>query len=172
MFEGTARPIKKTVTIFGSDARKVFRLASLFAFCILLSACNLESDAKLKGVFDAHSEDFRQLAAMAEVDRKVGRILAQHDPPANSTVSTQRWQAYQALFQKLGLKEGMEHREDRPSGSFFLEECSGTAITHDCKGYVYSEIPLTPVQESLDGPPAKVAFRRIARNWYLFRDDG
>jgi hypothetical protein len=76
------------------------------------------------------------------------------------------------LFQDLGLKGGMERREDFPSGVFLIEECSGTAITHDCKGYVYSETQLIPIQENLDGPPAKVAFKPLAHNWYLYRDDG
>jgi hypothetical protein len=123
-------------------------------------------------VFQAHSKGFERLIAMSESDRGISRIQVSDTQPDGSPISPTQWHEYQSLFHDLGLKEGLERREDFPSGIFLLEECSGTAITHDCKGYVYSESPLTPLQENLDGPPAKVAFKFLARNWYLYRDDG
>lgn len=152
-------------------AHKVFSSCLLLVSCVLLNACNLKSDAALKRIFETHSQVFEQLVAMSKSDRGVMRIQASGIPPSNWPLSAERWGAYQSLFRDLGLKGGMERREDFPSGIFLIEECSGTAITHDCKGYVYSEEALSPIQQYLDEPPAKVAFKGLANNWYLFRDD-
>jgi hypothetical protein len=162
----------KSATISQSAKRGDLSFGSLLLCCALLGACNLKSDTSLTRVFQAHSEGFEQLIAMSEWDRGISRIQVSDAPPDGSPISRNRWQAYQSLFHDLGLKAGLERREDFPSAIFLLEECSGTAITHDCKGYVYSKAPLTPLQENLNGPPAQVAFKFLVRNWYLYRDDG
>ncbi len=138
----------------------------------LLSGCNLASDAALEGVFRARRRDFEQLVAMSQIDRSLSNIPSTSAPPAESPVEPKRWKAYQSLFRDISLKEGLGRRDDYPGAIFLVEECSGTAITHDCKGYVYSESPMHPLLENLDAPPANIVFKRLDRNWYLFRDDG
>ncbi|MGA3129345.1 MAG: hypothetical protein ABSD59_00985 [Terracidiphilus sp.] len=159
-------------TVSKAIASKSLWFGLLLLCCALLSACNLESDAALMSNFEVHRKDFEKLVDMSNSDRGVAGVQVMENPPSDLPISPQRWHEYQSLFQELGLKVGLERREDFPSGIFLTEECSGTAITHDCKGYVYSAGPLAPLQENLDKPPAKVVFRRIDHNWYLFRDDG
>jgi hypothetical protein len=152
--------------------RRVLSFGLLLLTCTLFGACNLKSDATLMRGFETHSKGFEQLVGMSKSDIGVTRIQKNSVAPSNWPLSVERWGVYQSLFRDLGLKGGMERREDFPSGIFLIEQCSGTAITHDCKGYVYSEESLSPIQEDLDEPPAKIAFKRLANNWYLFRDDG
>lgn len=145
----------------------------LVMFCFLfLDGCNLRSDAKLKVVFDENRNDFGRLAVMSEQDPGLKSISLGLPPPRDVAVPDIRLQEYRVLFRKLGLKEGLVRRDDFPAVVFFRAECQGSAITHDCKGYAYSKEPLTPIQDNLDAPPARVAFKPLADNWYLFRDDG
>ena len=154
-----------SANILGNTKRKVFLSALLSICCALIGACsNAESDAALKRTFQTHSKEFEQLVAMSQSDRGVTRIPVTGTPLVSSPMAPKRWDAYQSLFQNLGLKEGLERKEGFPSGIFLIEECWGTAKTHECKGYVYSEVPLTP-HDNHD------VFKPLARNWYLFSDD-
>ena len=154
-----------SANIFGDTKRKVFLSGLLLLCCALIGACsNVESDASLERTFQTHSEGFEQLVAMSQSDREVTRIPVTGTLLVSSPMPPKRWDAYQSLFQNLGLKGGLERKEGFPSGIFLIEECWGTAITHECKGYVYSEVPLTP-DEHHD------VFKPLAHNWYLFSYD-
>ena len=155
-------------------------LCCAFLLLFACSGCNLESDAKLKDIFDKNSGDFRQLESMSEQDHHFQRIdfnLAMLDTgfPWSGNVqgfSEQRWEEYRKLFRKLGLKAGIERQKGVPTIVFFYAQCEGTAITHDCKGYAYSENTLTPTKDSLDSLSPGVSFKPLLKNWYLFRDGG
>ncbi len=138
---------------------------------LLFVGCNLPSDAKLSAVFTGHSADFRNLIFISERDQGLKR-LSPTLVTADNTIPEEKLQEYHSLFAKLGIKEGLERRDDYPNAIFFPVECQGTAITHDCKGYVYSAQALKPVEDSLDDPPAKIVFKKLSDEWYLFRDDG
>jgi hypothetical protein len=147
---------------------------------LLLIGCNLASDAKLKKVFEGNRDDFDKLLNMSKQDTRVVRIrfdstaLDNDDswPRKDVGFSEQRWDEYRLFFRKLGMKEGIGHRNDVPSALFLYAECTGSAIDRDCKGYVYSEMPLTPVKNNLDRLAPGLAFEPLSRNWYLFRDGG
>jgi hypothetical protein len=90
-------------------------------------------------------------------------------------LTEQRWRAYRSLFQKTGLSGGIDRSPDYPGATFFIASHSGIGI----KGYVYSEVPLSPLVASLDGklPPevgptkhGLFAFKPIKPNstWYLY----
>lgn len=162
---------------YAASAKNVFwglfsSLCLIVFFFLFLDGCNLQSDAKLKDVFNGNPDDFRRLAVMSDQDSDLKRVSLSSPRPRDIAVPDNRWKEYQVLFQKLGIKEGLVRRDDFPTVVFFRAECNGSAITHDCKGYAYSKEPLKPIQDNLDAPPAKVAFRPLSHNWYLFRDDG
>ena len=145
----------------------------LFAFWVLsLDGCNLPSDAKLLSKFKENRSGFGRLAIMSEQDSDLKTLSLRVPPPRDVTHTDSGLQEYKTLFRKLGLKDGFVRRDDFPTVVFSRAECEGSAIIHDCKGFAYSEKPLAPIQESLDAPPPKVAFKQLADNWYLFRDDG
>jgi hypothetical protein len=112
--------------------------------------CNLESDARLKSSFDKNSADFSQLVIMSNLDNSAEGIGLVSTLPKASGISEQRWEEYQRLFYKLGIRDGIGHRPDFPSVVFLYVECQGSAITRDCKGYAYSEKPPKPIVNNLN----------------------
>jgi hypothetical protein len=147
---------------------------------ICLVGCNSESDAKLVDAFERNKSDFERLAKMAEQDRQLARIEFKYTLPVRSSSSAlgptglprQRWDEYRQLFSKLGIKYGVDRREDFPSVVFLWADCDGSAISRDCKGYAYSERELGPIKDNLNDLAPGVFFRSISKNWYLFRDGG
>jgi hypothetical protein len=142
-----------------------------------LTACGHPSDASMEERFATHESDFDQLLAMSTADSQVARIKAEtrdQGPGRPGKVLTeQRWQTYRSLFQKTGLHGGIDRSPDYPAATFFIAGYSGIGI----KGYVYSEVPLSPLVASLDGKlPREVgptehglfAFKHIKANWYLY----
>ena len=161
--------------VFGHACRG-FAALLLLALC----GCGLVSDAKLKEVFGKNKDEFSTLLRMANEDRRVVRIdfrstALEGDsswPRKDIGFSEQRWDEYRSLFRELGITSGIERRSDFPSAVFFYAECAGSAVDRDCKGYAYSEKPLTPVKGNLDDLAPGVAFAHLGQNWYLFRDGG
>jgi hypothetical protein len=154
----------RSASIFENFSSKLSLFGLLFLFCTFLGACKVKSDAALRRNFDAHSEGFERIVGMAKSDRGATRIKVMDTAPPGLSISTERWHAYQSLFENLGLKEGLEHRDDFPSGIFLIEDCWGGATSHLCQGYAYSEEPLT-------SSPPHVEFKTLAHNWYLFLYD-
>jgi hypothetical protein len=145
---------------------------------VLLLGCNsaLVPDAKLHDAFYANKEDFNKLVLMSKQDRPLIRIrddltLMQTDSGVKKNVglTADRWQEYRVLFKKLGLKEGLERTDAIPSALLLYSSCEGSAIDADCKGYAYSEKPLSPLGTSLDKPRPGNVFKQLYPNWYLFR---
>ena len=137
---------------------------------------SLVSDAKLRDNFLANQDDFNKLALMSKQDRPLIRIrddltLMQTDSGMKENVglTIDRWQEYRVLFKKLGLKEGLERTDTVPSALLLLSYCEGSAIDADCKGYAYSEEPLSPLMTSLDEPRPGYVFQQLYPNWYLVR---
>jgi hypothetical protein len=132
----------------------------------------LESDAKLTSSFDKNSGDFSQLVIMSNLDNNAEGIGLVSTQPRAPGISEQRWEEYQRLFNKLGIRDGIGHRPDFPSVVFLYAECRGSAITRDCKGYAYSEKPPEPIVDNLNKLTPGVVFKLLSHNWYLFRDGG
>lgn len=154
-------------------------LVLLGVVTICLIGCNRESDAKLVDIFERNKSDFQRLAIMAEQDRHLARIESTYTLPVRSSsalgatgLSQQRWDEYRQLFSKLGIKYGVDRREDFPSVVFLWADCDGSAISRDCKGYAYSERALSPIKDNLNDLAPGVFFRSLSKNWYLFRDGG
>ena len=113
---------------------------------------------------------------MSKQDRPLIRIrddltLMQTDSGVKKNVglTEDRWQEYRVLFKKLGLKEGLERTDTVPSALLLFSYCEGSAIDADCKGYAYSEEPLSPLMTSLDEPRPGYVFKQLCPNWYLVR---
>jgi hypothetical protein len=158
-----------------------FSLSCLASLLLLIcTGCNLESDAKLNAIFNGNRDDFKKLVVMSEQDRHFQRIdfnlttLDTGTPwsPNAQGFSEQRWEEYRMLFRKLGLTAGIGRQNSLPPVLFFYAKCDGTAITHVCKGYAYSEKALTPTKDSLDRLTPGVVFKPLIKNWYLFLDGG
>lgn len=148
-------------------------LAAVFvALTLFMTACNVVSDRQLRGVFDTNREDFGQLIQLAEADRSIASIPALDKEPADISMPTERWRRYQELFEKLGIRCGLTRRAAAPNAVFFCAECQGSAISRDCKGYVYVERAPTSLNRDLDGPAPGLHFEPLNGSWYLFRDGG
>jgi hypothetical protein len=86
--------------------------------CLLLAGCNLATDAKLKKVFDGNRDDFDKLLNMSMQDVRVTQVkfdttaLDMDDswPRKDVGLSEKRWEEYRQLFRKLGIKDGIAHR--------------------------------------------------------------
>jgi len=154
-------------------------LAVVLMSGLTLTACGHPSDASMEKRFAAHENDFEQLLEMSKADSQVARIPAETQNhgagPSEKVLTEQRWQAYRSLFQKTGLRGGIDRSPDYPAATFLIASYSGIGI----KGYVYSDVPLSPLVASLDGKlppevgPTKhgfIAFRPIKpnSNWYLY----
>jgi hypothetical protein len=152
--------------------------AILLLFLLAFTSCNpsLIPDAKLRDNFSAHQADFNKLVLMSKQDRPLIRIrddltLKRTGSGVEKDVglTVGRWQEYRVLFKKLGLKEGLERTDKVPSTILLFSYCEGSAIDADCKGYAYSEDPLSPVMASHDEPREGYVFKQLCPNWYLVR---
>jgi hypothetical protein len=150
-------------------------IGSVVSLCLLTGGCNLVSDAKLKDNFNKNHGEFDKLIAMAKQDQEIRIIFADGHVELkgqNYFPSQQRLSEYRALFQKLGIRESLIRDGKFPVAIFLRVECTGSAIDYDCKGYAYSEEPLSPIKSNLNDVPMGIAFEPLAGNWYLFRMSG
>ena len=152
-------------------ARVAFLVGAFFAV-MLCQACNVVSDSQLKEDFEKNRERFVRLAGMTSDDRSLQGVGFNTARPSASGISKQRWDEYQALLQTLNLKCGVSHRPDFTGATFFCAECQGSAISRDCKGYVYSMEPVRPLDADLDRLMPGVHFESLSGPWYIFRDGG
>jgi hypothetical protein len=135
--------------------------------CITLMGCdNKVSDSTLKGIVGAKRNQLARLVQLANEDRRITRIDFGY---SSSSLPSQRWNEYRSLFREIGIKSGIERKEDFPSVIFFWVDCSGSALDTDCKGWAYSETPLSRLKTRLDYAPG-VFFEAVSGGWYLFRD--
>ena len=152
-------------------------LAAALMSGLTLTACGRPSDASMERRFATHESDFEQLLEMSKADSQVARIKMEtrdQGPGRPENVLTeQRWQAYRSLFRNTELSGGIDRTPLYPVATFFVASYSGIGI----KGYVYSDVPLSPLVASLDGKlPPEVgstghgifAFKHLKANWYLY----
>jgi hypothetical protein len=159
------------------EIRRTWLLTIALMSGFALTACGHPSDASMEKRFVTHESEFEQLLEMSKADSQVARISPEtrdQGPGRPGKVLTeQRWQAYRSLFQKTGLSGGIDRSPVYPAATFFVASYSGIGI----KGYVYSDVSLSPLVASLDGKlPREVgptkhglfAFKPIKANWYLY----
>lgn len=151
--------------------RAVCLLVALLAV-MLSQGCTVISDSQLKDNFERNRTEFVRLAGMIGDDHSLQSVGFNAARPSGSDISQQRWDEYQALLQHLDLKCGVSHRSDFRGATFFCAECQGSAISRDCKGYVYSTAPLQPTDADLDRLAPGVHFEPLSGPWYIFRDGG
>lgn len=169
--------------------RLLLSLTLIGCYCSLCSCSLFEgvpSDTALEENFFRNESDFNKLAQMSNQDWHVVRITSGFTwldtdaswPRADIGFSTQRWDEYRKLFRKLGIEAGISRRKDHPSSIFVIVSGSGVLGGTD-KGYVYSPRPLSPVLQSLNKMPSTlydahhyaIAFKPIAKDWYLYREE-
>ena len=171
---------------------KPFLFCSAFALLLGVSwwafAKEHPSDAQLKQEFIRHRGDFEKLVRMSNEDRHVIGIASDFTmldtdgswPRENIGFSQERWNAYRALFQRLGISGGISTHADYPSCDscvLFLISGIGIVPSGSGKGIVHSSKPLSPIRNSLDQFRIKESnqdvftFEPIAPNWYLFLED-
>lgn len=160
----------------------------LFTLLMSLITCACEggthpSDASLIRNFNEHETDFNRLVNMAETDSHVVRIADGFTwldtnvswPRSESELgfSKSRWAEYRSIFKKLGIKDGINRREDIPGTIFFIVSSNGAALHGTSKGYAYTTKEPSPLAESLDGlnrqlKPMVPVYKRLQSNWYLY----
>jgi hypothetical protein len=157
--------------------RKIDRFVALVIWLALLVGCDrTPRDAKLRDVFYANKDDFNKLVSMSQHDCAVVRIRFEStlmqkgsEFKENEGLSVDRWQEYRVRFKKLGLAEGLERPQAYPSAILFHVYCEGSAIDADCKGFAFSDKPLSPLATSLNEMRPGYIFEPLSPNWYLFR---
>ena len=157
--------------------RRTWLLTIALMSGIVLAACGHPSDASMEKRFVTHESE---LLAMSKEDLRVARIPAENRndvmKPPESGLTEQRWENYRSRFQKTGLEGGIDRTPDYPTATFFVASFS-SMLHGPSKGYMYSDVPLSPVVAPLDGklPPEVAptahglfAFKHIKSNWYLY----
>lgn len=146
--------------------RRILGIICTVLLLLISSACTAISvtpDDRLQQSFEANRNDFERLVTVVRVD----------GPSAlNSAGGTLTSPEIKRLDRKLGLTCGIIRRHDYPNAVFLCEECHGSAISRDCKGYVYDEDDPLQSEASLDELAPGVHFKRLSGKWYLFRDGG
>ncbi len=167
--ENKWNPMNRSVLSTQAFQRSLSFGGLCFCFC-LLAGCNLRSDAELSRLFVNDQTSFAELITMARSDQHLRSVTFTANTKRPESLSQARLEEYRVLCRRLHL-EGFVRRDDFPNAIFLRADCKGTAITHDCKGFAYSEAPLAPEENNLDRAPARIAFRALSENWYLYRED-
>lgn len=152
----------------------LFLLSALTQF-----ACDktLPSDEELERNFIVHRSVFEKLVQMAQIDAQMLRIA-----PSFTTTRTGeegglapvKWDEYRQLFKIAQLDGGLLNSENGSNISFYAAS-RGMITGGEIKGYVYSTHELSPLLNSLNDLPAKVAatghttafYKKLHGNWYL-----
>lgn len=141
------------------------------------------SDRVLEERFRSRGADFNRLVSMFKEDSQLGEVTLEaaylpYHPGSEkhkANLSPQRMIAYRSLIKSNGLtaiKRGTR-------GEIFL--AAFEVDMERWKGYVYAELPPSPLVSSLDDtkeifekPQAQSmttsGYKRIADNWYLYLD--
>ena len=155
-------------------------LAILFLLVAVTQfACDktLPSDEELERNFTLHRSVFEKLVQMAQIDAQMRRIT-----PSFSTTQTGeegglapvRWDEYRQLFKTAQLDGGLLNSENGSNISFYAVG-RGMITGGEIKGYVYSTHEPSPLLDSLNDIPSKVAatgptttfYKKLQDNWYL-----
>jgi len=92
--------------------------------------------------FRAHRGEFEELRQLFMADRNLTRVAFDFTRPENAQsagVSRDRLNEYRNLFNKLGLKNGIEGYGEKDT-IFFHSSSIGLAVTGSGKGYVFVKI--------------------------------
>jgi hypothetical protein len=144
------------------------------------------SDAELIKNFQNNEADFERLNQMAKEDSDFVRIAdnfnwtkdsaAYPRPKSEKDLSEERWNEYRSLFKKLNLKMGISNSQ--PKEVWLLASTKGMVTGGSEKGYMYLMEEPSPIIDSLDNPnfnlpelqgrKAKILYRKLKNNWYLY----
>jgi hypothetical protein len=143
------------------------------------------SDAELIKNFQDNEADFERVNQMTKEDSKFVRIAndfnwtkdsaAYPRPKSEKDLSEERWNEYRKLFKKLKLDNGINIQ---PNSIWFTSASSGMVTGGSEKGYIYLMKEPSPIVDSLDNPnfnlpelqgrKAKILYRKLKNNWYLY----
>ena len=144
-------------------------------------------DAILIDNFNVHRAEFEELLQMFQADRSLGRVGDGFTRTASFfeectgpnawngkeiEVTKERLAAYEQLFIKLGLRQGIEGYCEK-SVVTFIASTKGLSVTGTAKGYAYYVNPPQLIVDDLDAywsPDRRsfTAYRHIDGKWYLF----
>jgi hypothetical protein len=124
------------------------------------------TDAELIRQFSAQRTALEELRRMFTEDGGDGRIAS--DFTRGITLSSDRWHAYQTRFADLHMPLGIEGYRKCDCVEFIVS-ASGLAVSGSAKGFYYSASSPAPIVDQLDNPgDARILYRHIEGNWYLF----
>ena len=154
----------------------------LLASLLLLALCGCSSsehpsDEKLIENFRAHKAEFDQLLRTFLADRGLTRVAEDFTRPEDAAsvgVSAEGLKAYRRLFDRLGLKGGVEGPEPKDLVLFYAST-QELGVSGSSKGYAYCKERPPRLADDLDAyrPPDKgsfTVFRHLEGNWYLYFD--
>lgn len=150
--------------------RALLLVAAVVTDALLSTGCNLAPDRQLRATFAANQQEFVELASMAEADTNVMMLPSDAGRSPVAFLKFERQQQYQEMFRRLSIRCGMSRRADFPQAIFFCADCNGSAVSRDCKGYVYSTAPRHTTEQDLDAPAPGLHLETLSGGWYLFRD--
>lgn len=163
-------------------------IASVWACTALVS--DKFSDKEMSDLFIKNQNDFDTLAKMSDSEDNVVRVAdaftrtkkswAWPRPESEWGISQARWDEYKLLFNRLGIKGGMDRAQigdsDVWATYFVMRACGHFSGCNDReKGYVHSTSQPQPLVESIDNiPPAMRRedhlYMQIAPDWYIYEN--
>ena len=158
--------------------RKLTRRLSACLLLLALCGCGSSkhpSDERLIENFRAHKAEFDQLLRTFLADRGLTRVAEDFTRPDNAGVvgvSAESLKAYRRLFDRLGLKGGVEGPEPKEIVLFYAST-QGLGVSGSSKGYAYCKERPPRLADDLDAyrPTDKesfTVFRHLEGNWYLY----
>ena len=141
------------------------------------TACRLESEESLRSKFEKNFETLCEIHEMLKKDAHLVRVAPDFTrlvddwswprPKEKVGLSEVRWNTYRSLFEKAGIRDGIQR--DGPYVWFFVSAV-GLSVTGASRGYVYTEEkPSRSIARLDDFHEDDVAFIPLRCNWYLFQ---
>ncbi|MDD5523155.1 MAG: hypothetical protein PHI84_20240 [Kiritimatiellae bacterium] len=138
---------------------------------VIVCGCSLPNDAKMINRFKQKKPIFETIVQMVLKDKLDGALWISDSGRDPVTMPNPRAMEYKALLRQAGAIGVMRIEKGAKKGQiiFFL---STSFWSTEEKTYVYSNIPLCPLLESLDKgrqefKPYDSYYKHIEDNWYL-----
>ena len=129
--------------------------------------------------FRLHRQALDRLVGLAANDQEYPRISAGPIPPTG--MSTARFSQYSELFREAHVENGLNRYPAYPTAVFVIVDSEiPLGGKSRSEGYVFSQVPLTPLVANLHLPELpvethhgsghRIAFRLLDGGWYVFAD--
>lgn len=158
---------------------KAFVAAILFTILAGCWCSSPEGEQKeLQKEFSSRIATLEKLREMSGEDHSVVRIAPKFTrlennwswprPPEKLGFSTNRWNEYRRLFNKIGVTDGLQ-REDGDTIFFFMESC-GLVTGGRSYGYAYvpKDLPNKIINQFSDFHQKGIGYVPLSNHWYIF----